>query len=90
MLISTSGFQSGATEYAKKHGIALLQIFNKEVIHIQASSNPQLDPKLIAFIKQSPKFYAYQWSTMLEDFPDKQIYPSETMLLEIKRKVLGY
>ncbi|WP_313638107.1 restriction endonuclease [Paenibacillus sp.] len=88
ILISTSGFQSGATEYAKKHGIALLQIFNREVMHIQASSNPQLDPKFIEFIKQSPKFYAYQWDTRINDFPDKRIFPSETMLSEIKKKIL--
>ncbi|MGG3306567.1 restriction endonuclease [Paenibacillus lautus] len=88
ILISTSGFQSGATEYARQHGIALLQIFDKYVMHIQNSSNPQMDGILMEFIKQSPKFYAYQWNTRLNDFPDKQIYPSETMLLEIKKKIL--
>ncbi|MDG0794072.1 restriction endonuclease [Cohnella ginsengisoli] len=88
VLISTSGFQSGATEYAKQHGIALLQIFDKYIMHIQNSSNPQTDHILIEIIKRSPKFYAYQWDTMLSDFPDKQIYPSETMKLEIKEKIL--
>lgn len=88
ILISTSGFQSGATEYARQHGIALLQIFDKYVMHIQNSSNPQMDRILTEFIKLSPKFYAYQWNTRLNDFPDKQIYPSETMLLEIKKKIL--
>ncbi|WP_050802781.1 restriction endonuclease [Paenibacillus sp. HGF5] len=86
ILISTSGFQSGATEYARQHGIALLQIFDKYVMHIQNSSNPKMDRIFMEFIKQSPKFYAYQWNTRLNDFPDKRIYPSETMLLEIKRK----
>ena len=88
ILISTSGFQSGATEYARQHGIALLQIFDKYVMHIQASSNLQIDPILMEFIDQSPEYYAYQWSTRLIDFPDKQIYPSETMLLEIKKKIM--
>jgi len=37
ILISTSGFQRGAYEYAVKHGIALLQIVNKQVLHINAS-----------------------------------------------------
>ncbi|EGG38116.1 conserved domain protein [Paenibacillus sp. HGF5] len=55
-------------------------------MHIQNSSNPKMDRIFMEFIKQSPKFYAYQWNTRLNDFPDKRIYPSETMLLEIKRK----
>lgn len=88
ILISTSGFQSGATEYARQHGIALLQIFDKFVMHIQNSSNPSIDHIQNEFIKLSPEFYAYQWSTKLSDFPDKQIYPSESMKLEIKEKIL--
>lgn len=90
ILISTSGFQSGATEYARQHGIALLQIFDKQVMHIQNSSNPQIDQLhhiLVEVIKQSPDFYAYQWSTSLNDFPDKKIYPSKNMLIEIKKKI---
>ncbi|MFB5676661.1 restriction endonuclease [Paenibacillus terreus] len=73
ILISTSGFQSGASEYASQHGITLLQIFDKYVMHIQASNNLQKDHILMEFIKQSLKFYAYQWNTRLNDFPDKQI-----------------
>lgn len=37
ILISTSGFQKGEVEYSKKHGIILLQIFDKHVMHIQNS-----------------------------------------------------
>ncbi len=33
-MISTCGFQSGAYEYAKKHGIALLQVINRNALHI--------------------------------------------------------
>ncbi|MEK4039423.1 restriction endonuclease [Paenibacillus sp. FSL F4-0122] len=91
ILISTSGFQSGATEYARKHGVALLQIFNKEVMHIQAFIGPTvdyIDHMLTEIIKQSPKFYAYQWSTRLDDFPDKEIYPTKNMMQEIKNKIL--
>lgn len=90
ILISTSGFQSGATEYAKKHGIALLQIFDKHVMHIQNSnySNLEADQLYMEFIQQSPEYYAYQWNSRLNDFPDRRIYPSETMILEIKEKLL--
>lgn len=88
ILISTSGFQSGATEYARKHGIALLQIFDKYVMHIQASNNPKIDPMYMEFIYQAPKYYTYQWNSRLDDFPDKRIYPTDTMFLEIKKWVL--
>lgn len=90
ILISTSGFQSGATEYARQHGIALLQIFDKQVMHIQNSINPQIEQlnlMLMEAYNLSPDFYAYQWSTNLNDFPDKKIYPSKTMLMEIRKKI---
>ena len=84
VLISTSGFQKGALEYAKKHGIALLQIFDKHVMNIQNSLYPT---NLIQteFIRQSPKYYAYQWDYSLEDFPDRRIYPSESMNYLLKK-----
>ncbi|WP_052016435.1 MULTISPECIES: restriction endonuclease [unclassified Paenibacillus] len=88
ILISTSGFQSGAAEYAKQHGIALIQIFDKFVMHVQASSDPQVNPILAEFIERSPEFYAYQWNTNLIDFPDKKIYPSERMLLKIRKEIM--
>ncbi|MBT2289163.1 restriction endonuclease [Paenibacillus albidus] len=87
ILIFTSGFQSGAAKYAKKHGIALLQIFDKYVMHIQNSINP-LNEMIKEFIRQSPKYYAYQWNTELNDFPDRKIYPSESMITAIKEKML--
>lgn len=37
ILMSTSGFQSGAVEYAKEHGVALLQVIDKLVLTIQNS-----------------------------------------------------
>jgi hypothetical protein len=88
ILISTSGFQRGAAEYAKQHGIALIQIFDKVVMHIQASGEPQVNPILAEFIERSPEFYAYQWSTNLTDFPDKKIYPSEKMVLKIREEIM--
>lgn len=90
ILISTSGFQSGAAEYAKQHGIALIQIFDKFVMHIQAqaSSNPQVDSIIKEIIERSPEFYAYQWNTYLTDFPDKKIYPSESMLSKIRKEIM--
>ena len=37
ILMSSSGFQSGAVEYAKEHGVALLQVVDKFVLTIQNS-----------------------------------------------------
>ena len=90
ILISTSGFQSGASEYAKKHGIALLQIFDKHVMHIQNSLHSEMNRLLMEFINQSPKYYAYQWNYNLHDFPDKQIYPTKSMVLDLRKKVLEH
>jgi restriction system protein len=40
MVVSTSDFQSGAIEYAKIHGIALIQIVNGQAAYIQNSIQP--------------------------------------------------
>ena len=37
MVVSTSGFQSGAIEYAKTHGIALIQIVSGQAVYVQNS-----------------------------------------------------
>lgn len=44
MVFATSDFQRGAIEYARKHGIALVQIVDGRVGYIQATANcqPQL------------------------------------------------
>lgn len=89
VLISTSGFQSGAVEYAKTHGIALIQIFDKHIMHIQASASPRNNYQL-EFIKQSPLYYAYQWGVSTSDFPDKKLYPTAIMDKELKKRIGGY
>lgn len=38
MVVATADFQSGAIEYAGKHGIALVQIVNGAAVYIQASA----------------------------------------------------
>jgi len=40
IMISTSGFQYGAVQYAKAHGIALIQIIDKMWLTVQASALP--------------------------------------------------
>ena len=38
LLVSTSDFQSGAKEYAQKHGIGLVQIVSGSAMYVQAST----------------------------------------------------
>lgn len=44
MVFATSSFQSGAIEYASKHGIALVQIVSGQAVYIQASARRELRP----------------------------------------------
>jgi hypothetical protein len=87
ILISTSGFQSGAIEYSRIHGIALIQIIDKNVMHIQASSDSKIDLRKIEFIKQTPPYYAFQYSSTITDNKNKKIYPSKSMDLVLKEKI---
>lgn len=41
ILMSTSGFQTGAIEYAKQHGIGLMQVIEKNLLTIQNSITPR-------------------------------------------------
>lgn len=93
ILISTSGFQSGAHEYAKKHGIALIQILDKHVVHIQDAYDPQTEEQKIARImkmekiRRMPNYYAFEYHSM--DFPDRQIFPSKRLVREIMMQIWG-
>ena len=42
IIISTAGYQSGATQYANKHGIALWQIFDNYIKHYSASAGKHI------------------------------------------------
>jgi predicted helicase len=87
ILISTSGFQSGALKKANDSGIALLQIIDKQVMHIRASIQPEQDERYNEFIKKLPPYYALQYSGAIPDFPDKKIYPTESMELELIQRI---
>ncbi|MCM1149579.1 MAG: restriction endonuclease [Butyricicoccus sp.] len=84
IMISTCGFQSGAYEYAKKHGIALLQVINRSVMHIMNAANPEISVQkqelrlMMDWNDRLPKYCAREYSTM--DFPDKEIYPTPGMI----------
>lgn len=84
IIISTSGFQTGAVQYAEKHGIALWQVFDNYIRHISASANNQISDGMklrLEAEKHLPKYFILEWDYSL-DFPSTQIYPTE----EIQQK----
>lgn len=90
IMISTCGFQSGAFEYAKKHGIALLQVIDGSALHILNAANPETEEQkrelylMLDWYSRLPKYYAKEYTTM--DFPLKTIYPTPKIVEEIQRE----
>ena len=86
ILISTSGFQSGAVKYAKQHGIALFQIIDGSIMRIQASLSPnktfRQEPKhTILMYDLDMNFPAYQIdkdSKPLENFLNNTVMKNNT------------
>lgn len=55
IIMSTSGFQSGAQEFALAHGIALIQVVNDNLLNIQQSFNPNIE-LLKEQVRRTPKY----------------------------------
>jgi len=89
ILISTSGFQKGCTIKAKENGIALLQILDKRVKTVVASLNLKIDNRKLDFFNIYPPYFVLEYSGLIQDFPDKQIYPTVEMVKELKNKILA-
>jgi len=89
ILISTSGFQKGCTAKAKENGIALLQILNKSVKNVVASLHQKTDNLKQEYYQIYPPYFVLEYSGQIEDFPDKQIYPTDAMEEELKQKILN-
>jgi hypothetical protein len=89
ILISTSGFQKGATVKAKKNGIALLQIIDKSIMTITASLPQKDDNRKLDYFFKYPPYFVFQYSGQIENFPDKQIYPTKAMEIEIKQELVN-
>lgn len=84
ILLSTSGFQSGAIKYAKEHGIALIRVEDYNFEYLSHSSgqpkNDDNDPFLYAE-KHMPPYVAFD-CTADTDEPLK-IYPTREMIKEL-------
>ena len=89
ILISTSGFQSGATRYAKEHGIALWQIMDGDVKYIQNSCRAYADEEIAGLFKWRsclPKIVVYEYDDY--DYPMYKIFPTKSMVEEEKEKYM--
>ena len=84
ILLSTSGFQYGAVQYAKEHGIALIQIFDKDLFHHSfASGNDETDendPFLYGY-NAMPPYRAVNYTAETE--MSKLVYPTRSMIRNI-------
>ena len=91
ILLSTSGFQSGAIQYAKVHGIALIRVDDYHFEYLSHSNgqqeNDDNDPFLYAE-KNMPPYVAFECTTNEEP---RKIYPTTAMTkelyLEMNKKV---
>lgn len=89
ILLSTAGFQSGAIQYAKKHGIALIQIFDtREDWYIHSGgpdANEDEDDPITYGEKQMPVFQA-KCITFNSD-RRQLVYPTSHMVKEIYKEM---
>ena len=90
ILISTSGFQSGATLYAEKHGIALWQICDRHIKHIYnyVTTTTSFSDRIIYEMlidKLLPAHFMMEWNCQ-SDYPETEIYPTPTMQSEAAEK----
>lgn len=84
ILISTSDFQSGAVEYAKKHGIALIRVDDYHFEYLSHSSNKPEDDDNDPFLyaeKHMPPYVAFDCTADTEE--PLKIYPTREMVKEI-------
>lgn len=90
ILISTSGFQTGATQYAEKHGITLIQIAEASIQYI---SNAVIRPERRQIQIQAemrrrlPDYISVIWDGK-DDYPYETVYPSEAMIKSAKKEII--
>ena len=83
ILLSTSDFQSGAIQYAKKHGIALIKVEDYHFEYLSHSSGlPENDDDPFLYAeKHLPPYVAFDY-TVNGDEPRK-VYPTQSMIKEL-------
>ena len=89
ILISTSGFQSGAAHYAKEHGIALWQIMDDDIKYIQNSFYSYTGEEILRQLKWRnylPKIVVYEYDDF--DYPMYEIFPTKSVVERARKKFL--
>ena len=83
LLLSTAGFQSGAIQFAEKHGIALVQVFDTHEKWYSHSGGPdeitEEDDPVVYGEKHMPRYQAH----MITSDSCETIYPTRTMANEV-------
>ena len=84
ILLSTSSFQSGAIQYAKEHGIALIQVFDNNLAHYSHASGSnetgRRDPFVYGYYAMPP-YRAIDCTAETDKL--KVIYPTKSMIRNI-------
>ena len=84
ILLSTSSFQSGAIQYAKEHGIALIQVFDNNLAHYSHASGSnktgRKDPFVYGYYAMPP-YKAIDCTA--ETMEAKAVYPTRFMIRKI-------
>ena len=90
IIISTAGFQSGASLFAKEHGIALIQIMSKHIRYVQNNVNPTHNQQFyeiqFEFHKNMPDYFGFICDE--SGFPMDEIYPTPKMITDTKKKIM--
>lgn len=89
ILISTTGFQRGAVQYAKMHGLTLWQLCDRSIRHVVASGHQEISEnvKMELLAEQYlPKYFVMAWDCDL-DYPYDRIYPTKEMYKAAIEKV---
>lgn len=89
ILISTTGFQKGAVQYAKMHGLTLWQLCDRSIRHVVASGHQEISEnvKMELLAEQYlPKYFVMAWDCDL-DYPYDRIYPTKEMYKAAIEKV---
>lgn len=84
ILLSTSGFQSGAVEFAKAHGIALIQVYDYKCEHLSHSSGPieeSINDPFLYTEKQMPPYVAINCTTDIDEL--RKVYPTRAMMKKL-------
>lgn len=83
ILITTSNFQSGAIDYAQKHGIALIKAEDNDFKNISYSNGDKemIDDPFIIPEKLMPDYVAYDYTS--ETAEPHKVFPTKTMVKEI-------